>query len=150
MESHKLRHLAYLVIRLALGVILFAHGSQKLFGWFGGAGLQSTLEFFSKNLGIPPLLSILDIIVEFFGGLALILGFLTRFAALGSTVVMLVAILKVHLANGFFMNWPLEAGQGHGIEMNIALLGMSLMLLITGAGCYSVDHLLLLKFWKNT
>ena len=150
MKEQKLRDLAYLIVRLSLGLILFAHGGQKLFGWFGGFGWSATLAYFSENLGIPPFLAALDIIAEFFGGLGLLLGFLTRIAAAGSAVVMLVGIVKVHLANGFFLNWSLEAGKGHGIEMNVALLGMSLMLLITGAGAFSIDKLLVSKFWKNS
>lgn len=149
MENHKLRDLGYLFVRLSLGVILFAHGSQKLLGWFGGSGWSATIGFFSKNLGFPPFLSALAIIAEFFGGLGLILGFLTRIAAAGSAVVMLVAMFKVNLPNGFFINWSLEAGKGHGIEMNLALSGMSLMLLITGAGYLSIDNLLVRKFWKT-
>lgn len=150
MDNHKLRHLAYFVIRLSLGAILFAHGSQKLFGWFGGTGWESTLEFFSQNLGIPPFLASLAVIAEFFGGLGIILGFFTRIAAAGSAALMIGAMVKVHLANGFFMNWSLQPAKGHGIEMNLALLAMSLMLLITGAGYYSMDNLLLLKIWKNS
>lgn len=148
MDNQKLRNLAYLIVRLSLGIILIAHGGQKLFGWFGGYGWSTTLAYFSKNLTIPPFLSALDIRAEFFGGLGLLLGFLTRIAAAGSTVVMLVAIVKVHLVNGFFLNWSLEASKGHGLEMNLALLGMSLMLLITGAGSFSIDNILARKFWK--
>lgn len=150
MDKQKLRDLAYLVIRISAGVIFFAHGSQKLFGWFGGYGWQNTLEFFSQNFGIPSFLASLAFVAEFFGGLGLLLGFLTRIAAAASAAVMIVAMFKVHLAHGFFMNWSLEPGKGHGIEMNIALLGMALMLLITGAGSYSVDNLLLVKIWKNS
>src|SRR4028118_221554 len=95
----------YVLLRLALGVIFLAHGSQKLFGWFGGNGFAATLDYFGAKLGIPAPLAALAILTEVAGGLAVILGVFTRTAALGLAVTMIVAAAKVHLANGFFMNW---------------------------------------------
>ncbi|MBF8301969.1 MAG: putative rane protein [Candidatus Dadabacteria bacterium] len=126
--------------RLTLGIIFFAHGSQKLLGWFGGSGWSGTIQFFEQS-GVPAFLAILLIITEFFGGIAIILGFFTRLAALGLTIAMLVAIFKVHLQNGFFLNWFNVPNMGHGIEYNLALIGLSLSLLVWGAGNLSVDQM---------
>src|SRR6185295_3939729 len=93
------------VLRLVLGVIFFAHGAQKMLGWFGGFGFSGTMGFFTGMMHIPAPFAFLAIAAEFFGGLGLILGFLTRIAALGIAANMVVAIATVHRAFGFFMNW---------------------------------------------
>jgi putative oxidoreductase len=131
-----------LIIRLALGVIFFAHGAQKLFGWFGGPGLRATIDSFRQSLGIPPAATTITAIIECFGGLAMIIGFLVRPTALGLIVVMLVAIAKVHWTHGFFLNWSLEPGKGHGFEMNLALIAMALAVLVGGAGALSIDRMI--------
>lgn len=131
---------ALLVLRLALGIIFAMHGAQKVFGLIGGEGLLATVQNFQTHLGIPPVLGYLVSLTEFFGGIALILGLLTRLAALGIGVTMGVAMWKVHWAHGFFMNWFGEPGRGHGIEYNLALLAMALALVLTGAGKYSLDQ----------
>lgn len=128
--------------RIVLGVIFFAHGSQKVLGWFGGGGWQGTIQFFEQSLGIPPALTTIVMLLEFLGGIAIILGFLTRLASLGIILVMLGAIYKVHLAHGFFLNFACAPDRGHGIEYNLALIGLSLSLLIWGGGKLSVDQLL--------
>ncbi len=95
---------SYPLIRAATGLILMPHGAQKLFGWFGGHGLEGTGGFFAQNLGLEPGVAWAALVggTEFFGGLCLALGFLTRPVALGVTILMTVAILTVHLPNGFF------------------------------------------------
>ena len=133
---------ALLPIRLALGAIFIGHGGQKLFGWFGSYGPKGTIGYFQQALGVPPALTVLAMLTEFFGGLGVLLGFLTRPAAAGIIMVMLVAVTKVHWGHGFFLNWELKPERGHGIEMNLALIGMALTLLIAGGGAYSVDRLL--------
>lgn len=133
---------APLPIRLALGAIFIGHGGQKLFGWFGGYGPKGTIGYFQQALGVPPALTVLAILAEFFGGVGVLLGFLTRPAATGIVAVMLVAIAKVHWSHGFFLNWELKPNRGHGYEMNLALIGMALALLIAGGGALSVDRLL--------
>ena len=129
-----------LVVRLALGIVFFAHGSQKVFGWFGGRGLAATIQMFQQYLKLPPAATVVAACIECFGGLALILGLLARPAALGVIVVMLVAIAKVHWKNGFFL--ATQPGQGNGWEYNFALLAMALAVLVGGAGLLSVDYLL--------
>ena len=132
---------SHLVVRLILGVIFFAHGAQKVFGWFGGRGLAQTIAGF-RQMNIPPAATVTAACIECFGGLAMILGFLARPAALGLIVVMLVAIKKVHVRHGLFLNWSLAQGKGHGYEFNLALIAMALSILIGGAGCVSIDRLI--------
>jgi putative oxidoreductase len=127
--------------RLALGVIFFAHGAQKLLGLFGGPGMSNAIQFFAQS-GIPPFLAVVAILTEFFGGIALIIGFLTRIAAIGLAIDMLVAIYKVHLSNGFFLNWYNVPNKGHGFEYNLALIGLALSLLVWGAGNLSIDQVI--------
>ncbi len=109
-----------------------AHGSQKLLGWFGGHGMAGTVQAFHQGLGIPVPLAYLAIFTELFGGAAVLLGLLTRPAALGLAVTMAVAIFRVHWPNGFFLNAADKPRDG--IEFALALLGMSLALVLSGAG----------------
>ncbi len=126
-------------IRLALGIIFMAHGSQKLFGWFGGGGLHGTAKSFA-DLGIKPELvwAVVVAIVEFFGGLAVICGLLTFWAASFLAITMIVAIIKVHWPNGFFL-------AKKGYEYNLILLASSVSLMITGPGRLALDRLLFKK-----
>lgn len=130
---------APLMLRIPLGLIFMAHGSQKLLGVFGGQGLTGTFRTFEEKMGIPPIFTLLAIIAEFGGGFGILTGFLTRLSAAGISAVMLVAIYKIHWAHGFFLNS--SAGHGHGIEYNIALLGMAFYLLIAGGGRWCLDRL---------
>jgi putative oxidoreductase len=132
--------LSLLALRLPLGVIFMAHGSQKLFGLFGGQGVSGTIKTFEEKMGIPPILTILAMIAEFGGGLGVLIGCLTRLSALGIASVMVVAIYKVHLVNGFFLNLACVPGRGSGIEYNIALLGMAVYLVMNGGGSWSADR----------
>ncbi len=138
---HKLEKYGMLPVRLAVGAIFMAHGAQKLFGAFGGSGLHGTIEAFRTYLGIPAFLTVIAACTEFFGGLAVALGLLTRLAAAGLSVLMLVAILKVHLHNGFFLNWFNVPNQGHGIEYSLALLGACLTLVLSGSKGLSLNCL---------
>jgi putative oxidoreductase len=125
------------LLRLALGVVVFGHGLQKVFGWFGGYGIAGTMGFFS-SVGIPSVLGALVIVSDFFGSLALMAGFLTRFAAAAAGAVMLGAVLLVHLPNGFFMNWG-GAPHGEGYEFHVLALAMALSLVVSGGGRASLD-----------
>lgn len=126
-------------LRLVLGSIVFAHGAQKMLGWFGGAGWDVSVRFLGSAVWTP--LAPWVIIGEFFGGILLLLGFLTRFAALVVTTIMLGAITYVHAPNGFFMNWT---GQqpGEGYEFHLLVIGVCVALLIQGGGSASVDRTL--------
>ena len=132
---------AVTVVRLALGVIFFAHGAQKMLGWFGGYGFTGTMGFFTRVMHIPTLFAFLAITAEFFGGLGLILGVLTRIAALGIFSNMVVAVAMVHRHFGFFMNWS-GAQKGEGFEYHILVLAATILLMIRGGGAASLDRLL--------
>jgi putative oxidoreductase len=131
---------ALTILRLVLGVVFFAHGAQKLLGWFGGYGLTATVGAFT-HMGMPAPIVYLIIATEFFGGLGLILGFLTRIPALGIGCLMVGAIFLVHLPNGFFMNWA-NNQKGEGIEYHLMAIAMAAVLLLRGAGAFSVDRAL--------
>lgn len=124
-----------LFLRLALGVVFFAHGAQKLLGWFGGYGWSGTMGYLTQTVHLAPPIAGLVILLEFFAGIALIIGFLTKPAALGIALVMLGAAVTVHLPNGFF----LDKG---GIEYVFVLFLVALFLLINGAGTISIDSLI--------
>ncbi len=133
--------IAPLMLRVPLGLIFMAHGSQKLLGLFGGQGLTATFKTFEEKMGIPPIFTLLAIIAEFAGGFGVLTGFLTRLSAAGISTVMLVAIYKINWVNGFFLNLTGVAGRGHGIEYNTALLGMALYLVLAGGGRWCLDRL---------
>lgn len=130
---------ALTVLRLVLGIVFFAHGAQKMLGWFGGFGFKGTMGFFTQQLHLPAPFAVLAICAEFFGGLGLIFGLLTRVAAFGITCNMVVAILMVHLPNGFFMNWYGNQ-KGEGFEYHLLALAMTVALMIKGAGALSIDR----------
>lgn len=127
--------------RLALGIVFFPHGAQKVLGWFGGYGFSGTLNFFTQQMHIPVVFAVLAILAEFLGSLGLITGFLSRVAAFGIAVNMLVAIALVHGANGFFMNWYGNQ-KGEGFEYHLLAIGLALIVMIYGAGKASVDKLM--------
>jgi putative oxidoreductase len=133
--------IATAILRLVLGIVIFAHGAQKMLGWFGGSGFSGTMAFFTLGMHIPAPLAFLAIAAEFFGGLGLIVGFLTRIAAFGIGVNMVVAILTVHAKVGFFMNWTGKQA-GEGFEYHLLVLAMVVFLMIRGAGALSVDRAL--------
>jgi putative oxidoreductase len=127
------------IIRLVLGVVIFAHGAEKMLGWFGGFGYSATMGFFTGTMHIPAPLAFLAIAAEFFGGLGLILGFLTRIAAFGIAANMVAAIAAVHKAFGFFMNWN-GTQKGEGFEYHLLVLAMTAFLIVRGAGAFSIDR----------
>jgi putative oxidoreductase len=129
---------ALTTLRVVLGVVFFAHGSQKMLGWFGGYGFHGTVGFFT-HMGMPAPVATLIICTEFFGGLGLLVGLLTRIAALGIFGLMIGAIFMVHLQNGFFMNW-MGTQKGEGFEFHLLVLAIAAALLLRGAGAFSLDR----------
>jgi putative oxidoreductase len=127
-------------LRIALGVVVLAHGLQKTFGWFGGWGIDGTLGWFA-SIGIPTFLGVLAIAADSIGAVALIAGIGTRLAAFAIGVNMIVATLLVHRPNGFFMNWSGQQA-GEGYEFHILAAAMALALVLGGAGRWSIDRLL--------
>ena len=133
---------AIAIARIALGVVFFAHGAQKMLGWFGGTGLRTTVRIFRENLHIPTPLAVLAVAAEFLGGLGLIVGLFSRVAALGIAVVMCVALFAVHRKFGFFMDWYGDKRGHHGIEYHILVLALALVVIFKGAGALSLDQVL--------
>jgi putative oxidoreductase len=129
------------ILRWVLGVSFFVHGAQKLLGWFGGYGFTGTMGFFTGVMHIPAVFAFLAIAAEFFGGLGLIFGLLTRVAAFGIFANMVVAVAMVHRQFGFFMNWT-GTQKGEGYEYHLLVLAITAFLMIRGAGAASVDRLL--------
>ncbi|MBE0510614.1 MAG: DoxX family protein [Chromatiales bacterium] len=129
----RLAVLAWPLIRIVTGLLLIPHGAQKLFGWFGGYGLSATGQFFETSLNMSPgiLWAALAGGVEFFAGIALVLGILTRPAALGVAIVMAVA-MTVHIPQGFFWN-----NGGYEYPLMWGLLAVAILL--RGGGAYSLD-----------
>lgn len=131
---------SFTILRVVLGVVFFAHGAQKMLGWFGGFGFHATMGSFT-HMGMAAPIAFLIICTEFFGGLGLIVGLLTRIASLGIAGLMIGAIFMVHLPNGFFMNW-MGTQKGEGIEYHLLALAIAATLLLRGAGAFSLDRAL--------
>jgi putative oxidoreductase len=123
------------MVRVVAGLFLMPHGAQKLFGWFGGYGLEATGQFFATKLGLPASLALVAGLIEFFGGLFLAVGFLTRPAAALVVGLMATAIAGVHLGAGFF--WT-----NGGFEYPLLWAVVALSYVIRGGGAYSVDAVL--------
>lgn len=134
-----------LVQRVVLAGVILPHGLQKVFGWFGGWGLDGTIGWFQSALGVPAPVAWLVIAADFLGPLALALGLFSRLSALGVTLTMLGAIFLVHAPNGFFMNWSGTA-PGEGYEFHLLALALSVPLVVRGGGAASLDIWLLRRF----
>ena len=128
-----------LIARLALGITIFPHGAQKLLGWFGGYGYSGTMGFLTGQIHLPWIIALLVILIEFFGSLLLIFGFLTRLAAFATLGSFLGVLFAIHIHNGFFMNWGMQPNKGEGYEYFILLFGLVFIALIAGGGKASVD-----------
>ncbi|WP_184183177.1 DoxX family protein [Paenibacillus sp. JGP012] len=128
--------LGLLLIRLVIGLSFMAHGAQKLFGWFGGYGIKGTGGWF-ESIGMKPgtLLALLAGLAEFGGGLLLALGLLTPVGGILIALTMVIAIVKVHGANGY---WSTQ----NGFEYNLAILVLGVALALTGGGQYALDALI--------
>lgn len=123
-------------MRLSAGVIFAAHGAQKLFGSFGGGGLEGTAQWMASiGLELGYLMALAAGSAEFFGGIALLLGLLTRPAAFVLAMTMLVAVITVHLPNGLFLS-------NNGYEFGLALLAITGALVLNGGGKLSLDRML--------
>lgn len=127
-----------LIARLALAIVVFAHGAQKMFGWFGGYGFEGTMGFLTSQGGLSYFLALMVIIIETVGALFVLFGFLTRLSALAIFIQFIAIMFKQHLPNGFFMNWG-GSQKGEGIEFFIFLLATAIMLIIGGGGKASLD-----------
>ena len=137
------KSLSGLPLRLIAGIIFTAHGSQKLFAWFGGYGLDGTGQWM-ESIGLAPgfYMAMLAGGAEFFGGLLLILGLLTRPTSIVLAITMVIAIFSVHISNGLFMS-------SNGYEFALSLLDITLALIIQGAGEFSLDNVISKKLNKT-
>lgn len=129
------------ILRLLFGVVFFAHGAQKALGWFGGYGFAGTMGFFTQQLNIPAPFAALAIAAEFLGGLALLVGLLSRIAAFGIACNMVVAVKMIHIHYGFFANWYGQQ-KGEGFEFHILAVAVALFIMIKGSGALSLDRAL--------
>jgi putative oxidoreductase len=129
------------IARFVIGIIFFAHGAQKMLGWYGGQGFSSTLRVLTIQLRLPAPLAVLVISADFFGGLGLIVGFLSRIAALGIFLAMLGAIATVHFRYGLFMDWHGNQ-KGHGFEYHLIVMALAVVVIAKGSGAFSIDYLL--------
>jgi putative oxidoreductase len=129
---------APLIARLALALVVFPHGAQKLFGWFGGNGFSGTMGYLTTQGGLPYVIALLVILIESIAALMVLFGLATRVAALGIFGLFTIIALQFHSSYGFFMNWQ-GTQQGEGLEYFIILIGLALTLIITGGGKASAD-----------
>ena len=132
---------AILLIRVVLAAVMFPHGAQKMFGWFGGYGFHGTLQFFTGKLGVPAPVAVLVFLGESLGAVALALGLVGRFMAFGIAATMLGAVWMVHGHNGFFMNWSGQQA-GEGFEYHVLAVAMALAVMIRGSGALSLDRII--------
>ena len=138
---------AMIALRVVLGLVVLPHGAQKLMGWFGGYGFAGTMNYFTDTVGLPWLIGFIVIVLEFFGAIALIIGFATRIVAVLYIAVAAGIIFTSSIQHGFFMNWFGNQG-GEGYEYFLLWIGMAVALVINGGGRYSVDRLLVNQ-WQD-
>lgn len=132
---------APLFLRLFTAIVLFPHGAQKLLGWFGGFGFEGSMNYFTGTVGLPWVVGFAVIIIESFGSLFLLLGFATRFWSLTIAGVM-TGVILTNFTNYFFMNW-FGNQKTEGMEFFLLAIGMSLSLVVSGAGRFSIDALII-------
>ena len=132
------------IARVVLALVFIGHGTQKMFGWFGGPGFSRAIEIFEDTMGIPPALTVLAMVAEVFGGLGLLVGLLTRIAALGVLGVMIVAPFANGLYVRFFMNWQ-GRNPGEGYEYHLLAIALILVVLVHGAGALSLDRIVAMR-----
>ncbi|HEY8918795.1 MAG TPA: DoxX family protein [Chitinophaga sp.] len=132
-----------LILRLTLGLVIFPHATQKLFGWFNGPGLSGEMQYLTQTTGLSTFTAVMVILVECGGALLLLSGLATRIAAVGMMGLFIGMIVVVHYKSGFFMNWFAQAPAGQeGFEYHLLVIGMCVALILTGGGRFSIDRLI--------
>lgn len=129
------------IIRVVLGVVIGAHGAQKLFGMFGWYGFEGTMGAFTGGMGLPYIVALLVVLGESLGAYALIAWFISRFMAFGIFVIVGGAMFMAHLSNGFFIDW-MATGAGNGIEYHVLVLAMALVIMMQGGWAFAFDSVL--------
>lgn len=140
--TEKNTDLSLLIIRISLGGVIFAHGAQKLFGWFGGYGFDGTMQYFTQTVGLPYVIGVLVILGESLGALALVVGLFGRFMSASIFIIMLGALYFDHAQNGFYMNWYGNRPGGEGYEFDLLVFGLSLPIILSGSEAFSLDRLI--------
>jgi putative oxidoreductase len=128
-------------LRVILAIVIFPHGAQKMLGWFGGFGPSGTMGFLTRQMHIPAPVAMLVFVGEFFAPIALFFGFLGRLSALAIAIDFTVVALKVHIHNGFFMNWGGQQ-KGEGVEFFMLAVAIAIAIVIRGSGAFSIDRML--------
>ena len=128
-----------LIARITLAVVVFPHGAQKLLGWFGGYGFTGTIHYLTGGPNVPLVIAVLVILIESIGALLVLAGFATRIAAFLVLCNFLGVMFHSHVDSGFFMNWYSDPNRGEGYEFFLLLFGLSLILMYTGGGKFSLD-----------
>ena len=127
------------IARIVLGVIMFAHGAQKLLGWYGGPGLANAVQTLTTYVRLRKPVAVLVIFTEFFAGLGLLVGLFSRLAAAGVLITMVGAVVTVNYAYGLFMNWMGDK-KGNGIEYHLLAIALALVVMFKGGGAFSLDR----------
>lgn len=140
---------APLIARIILGCVVFPHGAQKLLGWFGGYGFEGTMGYMTGPMKLPWIIGFLVIMIESLGAIALIFGFFTRLCAFLIFCNFIGIIFHTQLNNGFFMNWDMLPDKPEGYEYHLLILGVSIELIIAGGGKWSIDSLIMDRFYER-
>lgn len=131
----------WLILRVALGIVMLAHGLQKAFGWFNGFGWEQSMNYFTGHAGLPAVMAALVILIESLGAFLLIIGFAGRINAFLLGAVMIGAFFVEHRQHGFYMNW-FGMQKGEGFEFDILIWAMAAVLTVNGSGRFSIDQVL--------
>ena len=134
-------NIGFSIARFTLGLVIFPHGAQKLLGLFGGYGYSATMESFTTQMGLPGIVAFSIIMIEFFGSISLVLGFISRFWAIALAGMFVGIIYTTQLDHGFFMNWYGDQA-GEGFEFSLLVIGLALTIIVNGSGKWSVDDLI--------
>jgi len=148
MESNRITDASLLFARVILGLVVAAHGAQKLLGWFDGYGFDGTVSFFTATIGLPYPFAVLIILTESFGMIALAFGLTSRLLAAAIVFIMIGAIVTVHGNFGFFMNWNGNLG-GEGFEFHLLVIALAVLVVTNGPGRYSIDYYLSRKITRK-
>ncbi|MCC6412593.1 MAG: DoxX family protein [Saprospiraceae bacterium] len=145
MLLHTHKHVTGFITRLTLATVILPHGCQMMLGWFNGPGFSNAMNYLTQVENLPWLVGFTVILLQFVGALAILAGFASRLMAFGTIFMFLGMILTSHVQHGFFMNWMGDQ-KGEGFEYHLLVIGLSLVLMVAGAGQWSVDRLLTRKW----